>query len=209
VTVRSLLVAWANEQDAWVRQLVSEVIVTSKPVTDDQLGAVYQMFLREKALAPGGPVSVAALTDDASLLDAGASLYLTYLGDLKNVNALAQSQRIGFSAKLTVAFGENACGKTDYVRVLKKATAVRTSETILPDVSQGRQSGEPPSARIGYRLGEADEQVVEWQGQAGLAPEQPKIPGLARMTGTHISFRNLTASPESGIPTAVKRWASQ
>jgi hypothetical protein len=89
VTVRSLLVGWANEQDAWVRELVSEVILAGKPLTESQLDALYQMFLREKALAPGGPVSVAALTDDASLLDAGAGLYLTHLGDLKNVNALA------------------------------------------------------------------------------------------------------------------------
>jgi hypothetical protein len=128
------------------------------------------MFLREKALAPGGPVSVAALTDDASLLDAGAGLYLTHLGDLKNVNALAHSQRIVFNAKLTIVFGENACGKTGYVRVLKKAAAVRTSETILPDVSQGKHTGGSPCARIGYKLGPGDEQVVDWQDEAGLAP---------------------------------------
>jgi hypothetical protein len=170
VTVRSLLVGWANEQDAWGRELVSEVILAGKPLTESQLDAVYQMFLREKALAPGGPVSVAALTDDASLLDAGAGLYLTHLGDLKNVNALAHSQRIVFNAKLTIVFGENACGKTGYVRVLKKAAAVRTSETILPDVSQGKHTGGSPCARIGYKLGPGDEQVVDWQDEAGLAP---------------------------------------
>jgi hypothetical protein len=158
VTVRSLLVGWANEQDAWVRELVSEVILAGKPLTESQLDALYQMFLREKALAPGGPVFVAALTDDASLLDAGAGLYLTHLGDLKNVNALAHSQRIVFNAKLTIVFGENACGKTGYVRVLKKAAAVRTSETILPDVSQGKHTGGSPCARIGYKLGPSDDQ---------------------------------------------------
>jgi hypothetical protein len=104
-----------------------------------------------------------------SLVD-GSGLFLTQLGDLKNVNALAESQKIDFNQKLTVVFGENACGKTGYVRVLKKAAAVRTSETVLPDLSQAQRSGLPPSARIGYKLGKADEQAVEWKDQAGLVP---------------------------------------
>ena len=125
VTVRSLLVGWANQQDGWVRQLVSEIIIAGNALTDAQLDAIYQLFLKEKALAPGGPVSVAQLSDDQSALVAGSGLFLTQLGDLKNVNALAESQKIDFNAKLTIVFGENACGKTGYVRVLKKAAAVR------------------------------------------------------------------------------------
>jgi recombinational DNA repair ATPase RecF len=170
VTVRSLLVGWANQQDGWVRQLVSEIIIAGKALTDGQLDAIYQMFLKEKVLAPGGPVSVAQLSDDPSALVAGSGLFLTQLGDLKNVNALAGSQRIDFNAKLTIVYGENACGKTGYVRVLKKAAAVRTSETVLPDLSQVQRTGQPPSARIGYRLGQGDEQPVEWKDQAGLVP---------------------------------------
>ena len=170
VTVRSLLVGWANQQDGWVRQLVSEVIVAGKALTDSQLDAIYQLFLKEKALAPGGPVSVAQLSDDPSALVAGSGLFLTQLGDLKNVNALAESQKIDFNPKLTIVFGENACGKTGYVRVLKKAAAVRTSETVLPDLSQAQRSGLPPSARISYRMGQGDEQAIEWKDQAGLVP---------------------------------------
>jgi hypothetical protein len=170
VTVRSLLVGWANQQDGWVRQLVSEIIVARKAMTDSQLDAIYQVFLKEKALAPGGPVSVAQLSDDASSLVAGSGLQLTRLGDLKNVNALAESQKIDFNPKLTIVFGENACGKTGYVRVLKKAAAVRTSETVLPDLSQAQHTGKPPSAHIGYKLGQGDEQAIEWKDEAGLVP---------------------------------------
>ena len=141
VSVRSLLVGWANQQDGWVRQLVSEIIVAGKAMTDSQLDAIFQTFLKEKVLASGGPVSVAMLSDDPSALDAGSGLYLTQLGGLKNVNALAVNQKIDFNAKLTIVFGENACGKTGYVRVLKKAAAVRTSETVLPDLSQTQRSG--------------------------------------------------------------------
>lgn len=146
VTVRSLLVGWANQQDGWVRQLVSEIILAGKAPTDAQLDTIYQLFLKEKALTPGGPVTVAQLSDDPSAAVAGTRLILTQLGDLKNVNALAESQKIDFNQKLTIVFGENACGKTGYVRVLKKVAAVRTSETVLPDLSQAQRIGPRPLA---------------------------------------------------------------
>ena len=113
VTVRSLLVGWANEQDAWVRHLVSEVVVSRKAMTDSQLDAIYQTFLREKALVADKPVTVPKLSDDVSLLDVSSGLFLTQLHDLKNVNALVEGQAIDFNPKLTVVFGENASEKLD------------------------------------------------------------------------------------------------
>jgi len=152
VTSRSLLVGWANDQDGWVRHLVSEVVVSRKAMIDSQLNAIYQTFLREKALVADKPVNVPKLSDDASLLDVSTGLCLTRLYDLKNVNALVEGQAIDFNPKLTVIFGENACGKTGYVRVLKKAAAVRTTEAVLPDVSQVQAAKQPPTARIAFRL---------------------------------------------------------
>lgn len=170
VTARSLLVAWANEQDSWVRQLVSEVVIGGKLLIASQIDAAFQIFLREKALVNDKFVSVAKLRDDTSALDAGSGLCLTKIKELKNVNALASGQAIEFNPKITVVFGENACGKTGYVRVLKRAAAVRTSETVLPDVSQTQSVKQPPSALIGYRLGQEQPQDVEWKDHAGLAP---------------------------------------
>jgi hypothetical protein len=65
ITVRSLLVGWANDQDAWIRHLVSDVVVSAKPMTDAQLDAIFQTFLREKALSTGSAVNVPKLSDDA------------------------------------------------------------------------------------------------------------------------------------------------
>jgi len=90
-------VSWANEQDAWVRHLVSEVVVSRRAMTDGQLDAIYQTFLREKALVSGDPVSVPKLSDAASLLDVSSGLFLTQLRALKNVNALAENQTIEFN----------------------------------------------------------------------------------------------------------------
>lgn len=186
VTVRSLLVGWANEQDAWVRHLVSEVVVSRKAMTDSQLDAIYQTFLREKALVVDKPVTVPKLSDDDSLLDVSLGLFLTQLHDLKNVNALVEGQAIDFNPKLTIVFGENACGKTGYVRVLKKAAAVRTTEAVLPDVSQAQRPEQPPSARIGFRLGQEKPQELEWKDQAGLVPFNRIDVFDSRATALHV-----------------------
>jgi recombinational DNA repair ATPase RecF len=186
VTARSLLVGWANEQDAWVRHLVSEVIVSRKGMTDGQLDAIFQTFLREKALVSGSPVSVPKLSDDASWLDVSSGLFLTQLRDLKNVNALTEGQAIDFNPRVTVVFGENACGKTGYVRVLKKAAAVRTSEAVLPDVSQAQRVKQPPSARIAFRLGQEKPQELEWKDEAGLAPFNRIDVFDSRATALHV-----------------------
>jgi len=186
VTVRSLLVGWANEQDAWVRHLVSDVIVSRKAMTDSQLDVIYQTFLREKALVAGDFVTVPKLRDDVSLLDVSSGLFLTQLCDLKNVNALVEGQTIDFNPKLTIVFGENACGKTGYVRVLKKAAAVRTTETVLPDVSQAQRTKQPPSARIAFRLGQEKPQELQWTDQAGLVPFNRIDVFDSRATALHV-----------------------
>jgi hypothetical protein len=170
ITATSLLVGWANGQDAWIRHLTSEVIRTGSPLSPGQMDAIYQTFLMEKALVPGDLAPVPMLTDASSLDDSGSSLALVRLSDLRNVNALSGGQSIEFNPKLTVVFGENACGKTGYVRVLKKAAAVRTSESVISDVTQLARPTDPPSARITFKLGLADPQTVDWRDESGLAP---------------------------------------
>ena len=63
-------------------------------------------------------------------------LTLTQVAQVKNVNALCSGQSIDFNPRLTVIFGENATGKSGYVRILKCAAAVRTAESVLSDVAK-------------------------------------------------------------------------
>ena len=168
-TARSLLVGWANEQDAWIRDLVSEAILTGKPVSDDHIEGLYELFLREKNLRGGDPVAVQPLRDDAFDLSAADPLFLDCLEELQNVNALATGQRVSFSRKLTIVFGENASGKTGYVRVLKRAAAVRTAEPILPNLNTPVSAGTRPAAKLTYTLG-TQQQSVGWHDEAGAAP---------------------------------------
>lgn len=151
-----------------------------------QLDSIYQSFLREKALTAGGPITVPSLSADISALDVSSGFFLTKLGDLKNVNALAEGQTIDFNPKMTIVFGENACGKTGYVRVLKKAAAVRTTEEVLPDVSQPEVAKEPPSAKIAFRLGDEKPQELDWKDQSGVVPFNRIDVFDSRATNLHV-----------------------
>jgi len=163
-----MLVGWANGQDRWVRKLVGEVIETRRRLSDERIAALYELLLKEKGLADGQPEDVPPLT--ASGLAASASLPIRLVGlkHIQNVNALALNQEIEFHPRLTICFGENASGKTGYVRILKRAAAVRTAEPVLPNIHRATKA-DGPRAEIRVRVGEED-RTIEWQGEQGVEP---------------------------------------
>lgn len=171
-TGRALLIEWANQQDHWIRAAVGEIIDSQARLTDEQIETYYDLLLREKGLQPTSePVNVPLLVDKETDSDPEQVLSLTSLTNVKNVNALCTGQTIDFNPRLTVIFGENAAGKSGYVRILKGAAAVRTAESVLSDVTKERAE---PSAKISYTLGlltkPDDVKSVDWSGEKGVAP---------------------------------------
>ncbi len=164
---RSLIVEWATRQDAWVRAIAADILDARSEIPEDRLGDFYELFLREKELRPGGSVPGPALTTVSASEDGGEPLILTALEQVQHVNRLATGQAITFNPRMTVLFGENASGKTGYVRILKKAAAVRAAEAILPDI--GSMDRGKPEARIRYKLGTV-EGAVDWRGEEGVYP---------------------------------------
>lgn len=164
----ALLIGWANEQDHWIRALVGKVIEGRRRLSDGQIDELYDLLLLEKELKGGGPVTVAPLRAGSAAAASAKTCRLVALKHVQNVNALAPNQEIEFHPRLTIAFGENASGKTGYVRILKRAGAVRTAEVVLPNVHRPA-SGATPRATIKVRVGD-DERVIEWQGEQGVEP---------------------------------------
>jgi energy-coupling factor transporter ATP-binding protein EcfA2 len=168
-TPRRLLVEWANRQDAWIRELVAETILSRQESGDDILGKVYRTFLAEKGLSGRPQPEVPPLVLDPVEPTQDDSLELTSLHHVEHVNALAADQSLEFDADLTVLFGQNGSGKTGYARILKRISAVRTPEDILPNAHTHATVGAVPSAQIEYRLS-GHQHTVEWKDEAGLAP---------------------------------------
>ena len=67
-----------------------------------------------------------------------------------------------FGPRLTVVYGDNAAGKTGYIRILKSACRARGAEQILGNVT-GSSAPRTPSVAIKYFVGD-DPEAKEWSG---------------------------------------------
>ena len=167
-TAREVLVVWANEQEHWVRSIVREVLNTRQPAPDDLIEQSYQTCLAEKGLSSGPVTDSPKLELYSEEDDQGEALRLKTLKEVENVNRLAPGQVIDFNDRLTILYGENATGKSGYVRILKRAAAVRSAEEILPNIHATTAPG-PPSAVLEYTLnGKHDD--AKWSGESGVRP---------------------------------------
>lgn len=168
-SAQTLIVGWANGQDNWIRGIVAEIIETRRDLTDERIEDFYQMFLREKELAAGDAVNVPPLVASAAGKSQQDVFSVKQLRDIEGVNALAVGQNIDFNSRMTVLFGENASGKTGYVRILKRCAGSRTAEAILPNVIAPTGETISPSARIAYVLN-GEEKPFDWRNELGCAP---------------------------------------
>jgi hypothetical protein len=167
---RRLLVTWANEQDGWIRLLTAETILSRQEVGDDTLETVYEQFLAEKALSENNANIIPQLELDESEATTEESLELTSISKVTGVNALAPGQTLEFDPSLTILFGQNGSGKTGYARILKRISAVRTPEDILPNAHAAPGLvAPPPSAHLAFEVAGSKHDLV-WTNEAGLAP---------------------------------------
>ena len=79
------------------------------------------------------------------------------------MNALAEGQTLRFAPNLTVVYGDNAAGKTGYIRILKSACRARGQEKILGNVVSGA-TPPTPFVAIKYKVG-GEPDPREWAGQ--------------------------------------------
>lgn len=169
-TPRRILVDWANEQDVWLRQLTSETILSHKMPSEPLLDTIYATFLAEKGLNDEEIPEVPDLGITVAESTAEETLELVSLKNINGVNALASDQELDFAPGFTVLFGQNGSGKTGYARILKRISAVRAAEEILPNANTVRLDSPPtPSATITYRLS-GKLFSTQWHNESGLAP---------------------------------------
>src|SRR5882672_3922649 len=80
----------------------------------------------------------------------------------RGVNALAEDQTLMFGPNLTVVYGDNAAGKSGYIRILKSACRARGQEQILGNVISGA-TPLSPVVSIKYKVGD-EPKPCEWSG---------------------------------------------
>ena len=77
----------------------------------------------------------------------------------RGVNALAENQTLSFGPGLTVVYGDNAAGKSGYIRIFKSACRARGTEDILGNVLSGTA---PLSPIVSIKYTVSDGPTQEW-----------------------------------------------
>ena len=151
-----------------MRAIVGEVLTTRRDLSSASLEVIKARYLAEKGLADEPASEMPPLGDGGPSSDNGGPFRLVTMRELTGVNALAEHQEITFNPCMTVLFGENATGKTGYVRVLKRLANVRSAEAIIPDIHRALSGGEA-HAIVRYAMG-GQERDITWNNERGIPP---------------------------------------
>lgn len=161
MTVLEELLAWSEDRPAWQRDALRRLVLTGE-LSDADIGELTEICKSSHGLA--AQKTTAPLTKDhVPEVSAGtAPVSLESIFHHRGVNALAEDQTLRVGPHLTLVYGDNAAGKTGYIRILKSACRARGQETILGNVISG---GTPlsPVVSIKYKVG-ADAEPREWAG---------------------------------------------
>ena len=162
MSVLEEILEWSESRPAWQRDALRRLVLNGE-LSDDDIRELSEISKSAHGLAE--QQEVVPLTRDLVPDKGAGSAQVTLLSIYhhRGVNALAEGQTLKFSPGLTVVYGDNAAGKTGYIRILKSACRARGREDILGNVVSG---GAPlaPVVAIKYKLG-AEEDVREWSGQ--------------------------------------------
>lgn len=89
---------------------------------------------------------------------AGNRVILTQISNIKGVGALAPREPLSFGDGLTVVYGQNGCGKSSYVRILKALANPLHADAVLGNVY--RKSQEEPEATATFTIDGIQKSVV-------------------------------------------------
>ncbi len=169
--INSALLAWSKDtlapwQHEALRRILNRGSLSEQDYADILQRAQFDLGLAvPPALLPNVRLTPADLPAVPASL---GRVYLKTAKDFQGVNALKTGQQITFGQHLTVLYGENASGKSGYVRVLKKVARcpAKAVEPILPDVFSPSPSSIPCKATFEFEIGGVVTSVGWQDGQA-------------------------------------------
>ena len=132
-------------------------------LSEDDISALAELCKAAHGLAEQQEAMPLASYHVPAESDAVPPVSLVSIFHHRGVNALAKGQTLKFAPNLTVVYGDNAAGKTGYIRILKSACRARRQEIILGNVVSGT-TPLAPAVAIKYQVG-TEHDPREWAGQ--------------------------------------------
>jgi hypothetical protein len=155
------ILEWSHDRPAWQRDALRRLVLNGE-LSDDDIGALTDICKGAYGLA--GQQDIVPLAKDHVPVKTAGSAPISLLSIFHHhgVNALAEDQTLRFGPHLTVVYGDNAAGKSGYIRILKSACRARRQEQILGNVVSGA-APLSPVVSINYKVG-TEPQPREWAG---------------------------------------------
>ena len=162
MTVFEELLDWSVGRPSWQRDALRRLVHKGE-LSEEDVQGLTEICKSVHGLADqleARPLTKADVPADRSVTE---PVSLASIFHHRGVNALAEDQTLTFTPNLTVVYGDNAAGKTGYIRILKSACRSRGREKILGNVVSGVAPLSPQVA-IKYRVG-VEEDTREWAGK--------------------------------------------
>ena len=136
MTLLQQILEWSQDRPLWQRDALRRLVLNGE-LSDDDARTLTEICKTVHGLAE--PQEVVSLAKDhiPEKSNGGVPVSLESIFHHRGVNALAENQTLKFAPNLTVVYGDNAAGKTGYIRILKSACRARGQEKILGNVVSG------------------------------------------------------------------------
>lgn len=161
---QSLVERWFNKAEDWQKDLFVAIWNGTDDIKQNSSRAI-KLIAQEYF---GENHNIAASTSFPSniMLTKSAESYIMInsIGNVSGVGAIAANKELSFEDGLTVVYGENGCGKTSYVRILKALENPKCSDAILGNVFE--KNPEKASATIVFSLN-GEQKIVNWNKNIG------------------------------------------
>lgn len=161
MTVLEELLEWSTSRPVWQRDALRRLVLKGE-LSDNDVGALTDVCKSAHGLAEQQDIAPLTKEHVPDKMAGGGPVSLVSIFHHRGVNALAEDQTLRFAPALTVVYGDNAAGKTGYIRILKSACRARGQEQILGNVVSGA-TPLSPVVSIKYKVG-AEPEPREWAG---------------------------------------------
>lgn len=175
MTIRPEILKWSKSRPAWQQDALRRLVEKTKLDTTD-IEDLVALCCIENGIdvedAPA-PVPLSGPNGDVVKVDSG-DVRLRAIRSVQGVNVLRADQELSLSTEgLTVVYGDNASGKSGYVRLLKQVCRARgAKETIHPNVYS--EDAAEQSAIILYDIDGVDREA-SWGMNAAVGVELGQV----------------------------------
>ena len=120
MTVLHEILDWSKSRYPWQREALRRLVVGGV-LSNEDVQELGEFCKAAHGLAEPHRIVPLAREHVPDEAETGTPVSLDSIFHYRGVNALAENQTLRFSPHLTVVYGDNAAGKTGYIRILKSA----------------------------------------------------------------------------------------